>query len=42
MKTLKPVEGGAAAKARQSLKNIQLILKHAGISFDKGKYKKLK
>lgn len=35
-KTLKPVEGGAAAEARQSLKNIQAILKHAGTSFDKG------
>jgi 2-iminobutanoate/2-iminopropanoate deaminase len=29
-KPLKPVEGGTAAKARQSLKNIQVILKHAG------------
>lgn len=36
-KTLKPVEGGAAAETRQSLKNIQAILKHAGTSFDKGK-----
>lgn len=36
-KTLKPVEGGAAAEARQSLKNIQAILKHAGTSFNKGK-----
>eukprot|EP00102_Acyrthosiphon_pisum_P024102 XP_016661312.1 PREDICTED: rutC family protein jhp_0879-like [Acyrthosiphon pisum] len=34
-KTLKPVEGGAAAEARQSLKNIHAILKHAGTSFDK-------
>lgn len=30
-KTLKPVEGGAAAEARQSLKNIQEILKHAAL-----------
>lgn len=36
-KTLKPVEGGAAAEARQSLKNIHEILKHAGTSFDKSK-----
>lgn len=36
-KTLKPVEGGAAAEARQSLKNIHAILKHAGTSFDKSK-----
>jgi len=36
-KTLKPVEGRAAAEATQSLKNIQEILKHAGTSFDKGK-----
>lgn len=36
-KTLKPVEGGAAAEARQSLKNIHVILKHAGTSFDKSK-----
>ncbi|XP_060849761.1 rutC family protein jhp_0879-like [Rhopalosiphum padi] len=34
-KTMKPVEGGAAAEARQSLKNIHAILKHAGTSFDK-------
>ncbi|KAE9539332.1 hypothetical protein AGLY_004584 [Aphis glycines] len=34
-KTLKPVKGGAAAEARQSLKNIHAILKHAGTSFDK-------
>lgn len=39
-KTLKPVEGGAAAEARQSLKNIHAILKHhAGTSFDKSKGK---
>jgi len=36
-KTLKPVEGGAAAEARQSLKNIHAILKHAGTSFEKSK-----
>lgn len=41
-KTLKPVEGGAAAEAKQSLKNIQAILKHAGTSFDKGKEEKKK
>lgn len=40
-KTLKPVEGGASAEARQSLKNIQAILKNAGTSFDKGKGKKI-
>ncbi|VVC44478.1 Endoribonuclease L-PSP/chorismate mutase-like,YjgF/YER057c/UK114 family [Cinara cedri] len=38
-KTLKPVEGGAAAEAKQSLKNIQAILNHAGTSFNKGKRK---
>lgn len=38
-KLLKPIVGGAAAEARQSLKNIQAILKHAGTSFDNGKCK---
>jgi len=32
-KTLKPVEGGDAAEATQSLKNIQAKLKHTSTSF---------
>lgn len=39
-KMLKPVEGGATAEAKQSLKNIQAILKHADTLFDKGKREK--